>query len=97
MAEKFAGSDCTIKTYREDIHSSKCCRAVLGNSRPGALFRGNFRSAMGESSFIVAPPKFSNLSPVEFHAPPVMSREEQVEREMQEHKISAAAAQDKTD
>ena len=34
---------------------------------------------------------------MEFHAPPVMTREEQVAREMQEHEISSAATQDKTE
>ena len=68
-----------------------------GNSGPGVLSRGNFRSAMGESSFNVASCKFPNLGPVEFHAPPMMSRDEQVAREMKEHEISAAAAQDKTE
>ena len=68
-----------------------------GNPEPGALSREKNRSAVGESSFNVASRKFLSLGPVEFHAPPVMTREEQVAREMQEHEISAAATQDKTE
>ena len=65
------------------------------NPVSGALSTGNFRSAEGESSFHAAPHNFSNLGPVEFHAPPVITREEQVARKMQERAISPAAAQDK--
>ena len=73
-------------------------RSAVGNPGSGALSRGKFRSTGGESSFNVASRKFSNLGPpVEFHAPPVITREEQVAREMQEHEISAVAAQDKTE
>ena len=68
-----------------------------GNPGSGALSKGIFRSAGDESSFNVASRAFSNLGPVEFHAPNVMTREEQVAREMQEQEISAAAAQDKTE
>ena len=67
------------------------------NPRPGALPRGSFRSAAGGHSFNAASRKFSNLGPVEFHAPPVMTREEQVARETQEREIPPAAAQDKTE
>ena len=59
--------------------------------------RGIFRSAAGGRPFNAASRTFSNLGPVESHAPPLMTREEQVGREMQEHEISAAAVQDKTE
>ena len=70
-----------------------------GNPESGALYRGNSRSAVGGSSFNVnaASRKFSNLDSVEFRAPPVMTREEQIAREIQEHDISAATPQDKTE
>ena len=61
-----------------------------------ALSRGFFRSAEGENSFHTAPRNFFNLGRAEFHAPPVITREEQAAREMQERAISPAAAQDKT-
>ena len=67
------------------------------NPGSGALSRGNFRPAADGPPFGTASCKFSNLGHVEFHAPPVMTREEQVAREMQEREISAAAAQDKTE
>ena len=63
----------------------------------GALSRGNFRSVEGETSLHVASRNFSNLGPVKFHAPPVMTREEQVARETQKRETSPAAAQDKTE
>ena len=52
---------------------------------------------MGESSYNVASRKFSDLGLVEIHAPPVVTREEKVAREIQEHEISGAAAQAKTE
>ena len=45
------------------------------NPEPGALPKRNFRSAAGGRPFNVASREFSNLGPVEFHAPPVMTRE----------------------
>ena len=67
------------------------------NPGSGALSRENFRSAAGGRSFNAASRKFSNLGSVEFHAPPVMTREEQVARETQELEIPPAAAQDKAE
>ena len=67
------------------------------NPGSGALSRGNFRSAAGGRPFNAASRKFSNLGPVESHAPPVMTREEHVAREVQEREISAGTAQDKTE
>ena len=46
------------------------------NPGPGALPRRKFRSAARGRAFNVASRKFSNLDPVKFHAPPVMTREE---------------------
>ena len=71
----------------------------LSNEDPvsDALRREKFRSAGGEnSSFHAAPRNFLNLGRVEFPASPVITREKQAAREMQEHAISPAAAQDKT-
>ena len=67
------------------------------NSGSGALPRGNSRSAAGGRSFNAASRKFTNLGPVGFYAPPVMTREEQVARETQVREIPPAAAQDKTE
>ena len=67
------------------------------NPVSSALSRENFRSAVGGRPFRGASSKFSNLGPVEFHAPPVMTREELVARKMQEREIPPAAAQDKTE
>ena len=58
--------------------------------------RGNFCSAEGDNSFHAAPRNLSNLDRAEFLAPPVITREEQATREMQERAISSAVAQDKT-
>ena len=67
------------------------------NPGSGALSRGKFRHAAGGPPFGTASCKFSNLGPVEFYAPLVITREEQVAREMKEREMSAAAAQDKTE
>ena len=61
-----------------------------------ALSRGNFRCAEAKNSFHAAPRNFLNLGRAESHAPPVITREEQAAREMQERAVSPAAAQDKT-
>ena len=53
-----------------------------GSPGSGALTTGNFRSAEGENSLHAAPRNFSNLGRVEYHAPPVITREEQIAREM---------------
>ena len=45
------------------------------NLRPGVLPRRNFRSAAGGRPFNVASRKLSNLGPVKFHVPPMMTRE----------------------
>ena len=102
LAERFRvlGSVANLMAARPSAKEPTIRSAVglsRGNSGSGALSRGNFRSAGGEISFDVASQKFLNLGPVEFHAPPVMTREEQVAREMQEHETSAVATQDKTE
>ena len=57
-------------------------RSAVGLSRgspgSGALSIRNFRSAEGENASHAAPRNFSNLGPVKFHVPLVMTREEQV-------------------
>ena len=91
LPELHAGSS-PVKTpsIRSAVELSK------EDSVSDALARENFRSVEGENSFHAAPRNFFNLGRVEFHAPPVITREEQAAREMQERAISPAAAQDKT-
>ena len=80
-----------IPTIRSAVGLSR------GNPGSNAFPRENFLSAVGESSYNAASRKFSDLGPVKFLAPPVKTREEKVAREMQEQRISAAAAQTKTE
>ena len=88
-----------VHVVRPPVMTSSIRSAVeLSKENPGsgALPRGNFRSAAGERPFSAASRKFATLGRVEFYAPPVMTREEQVAPETQEREISPAAAQDKT-
>ena len=68
-----------VHTVRLPVKTPSIRSAVeLSKKNPGsgALSRGNFRSAAGGRPCNAASRKLSNLSPVKFHAPPVMTREE---------------------
>ena len=90
------------KASGEDALNSKCCRAVLRESRIRRTAQRKFCSAASGCPFRDAPRDFANLQIWSCEIPSpltVKTHDEQVSGEMRERKIStaAAAAQDTTE